>query len=785
MKISIVSNNQTNYKVVLPQNPHIVEETAADELVTYFKKVFGIDIAVAKENEFSGKGIFVGRTAYAEKLGISGDSKENWIIKMQGENLVLTGGTKEGDRGILYSVYHFLEDIIGVRWWNRWQEYIPEISDLELEDDFLKAGTPAFSYRKILGQKNNTDYKFDARTRANIIMEDDDLEDLQHNESVIAHGGAKHMGRPNHVHSFSYYFDDDTFEKHPEWYAWNDILGRRIKEGHMCLTNDELCEYVLNKLTAYIEDDLRIEKETGVEIPCFYSLSFADTSFGFCNCEKCKAVIEKSGVSGYSIQFINKIARAIAPKYPRVKLETLAYSVYKDIPKDDTLPEKNVIIRIAHLDVDIIHGITEKGNKEYIDTLKGWSEIREKSGCGLYIWEYMYNFFMAFPLPIAYRLCDTFRAFKDYGVDGIFVENQSRTTCLWELNEYMLLHLCEDPYADEEYLINDFMTKFYGDAAQYMRAYLDEIRACAKRNEYSVYCIIEGMNFNYLDVKTLIKCEELLKKAREAVKGNDYLTLKVMWEQKMVATQIFMKYRDLKKQAQREGIEFNFTKEELVDRILSTLEIIKNTPNFTNYYSALDREIKYFQNLDLSEEPDCVLPKELEGVNPEDVYQYHFKNQFRHYSDAHIYAFSIEEDKDSTLGRVGYITYDKIPRMSVKVPLTPSAKNAENPNPVKVLIEQNGKIVDGCNLYLEDIASDEYKLYKIGSVSGIKDSFDTRVNFFNDNFDWVSLTGVSVVFPMDACDVYMSVKFAGEIYGGNPSSENSVSIDRVIIVRKG
>ena len=138
------------------------------------------------------------------------------------------------------------------------------------------------------------------------------------------------------------------------------------------------------------------------------------------------------------------------------------------------------------------------------------------------------------------------------------------------------------------------------------------------------------MNFNYLDVKTLTKCEELLKKAREAVKDNDYLTIKVMWEQKMVATQIFIKYRDLKKQAQREGIEFNFAKKDLVDRILSTLELIKNTPNFTNYYSSLDLEIKYFQNVDLSEDPDCALPKELEGVNPEDVYQYHFKNQFRH-----------------------------------------------------------------------------------------------------------------------------------------------------------
>ena len=76
------------------------------------------------------------------------------------------------------------------------------------------------------------------------------------------------------------------------------------------------------------------------------------------------------------------------------------------------------------------------------------------------------------------------------------------------------------------------------------------------------------------------------------------------------------------------------------------------------------------------------------------------------------------------------------------------------------------------------------QLLKIGSVSGIRDSADTRVDMFGNNFEWVSLSGISVLFPMDACDVYLSIKFTGEPYGGDPLDEEAVYLDRVIVVRK-
>ena len=246
--------------------------------------------------------------------------------------------------------------------------------------------------------------------------------------------------------------------------------------------------------------------------------------------------------------------------------------------------------------MDIIHNIHAKGNRWYLSLLEAWSAICKKAGCELYIWEYMYNLFFDFPMPIACRLSDTFKTFYDCGVSGIFVENQGRTTCLWELNQYMLLHLCENPYADEEYLIEDFMTKFYGKAQEHMKAYLYELKAAAYKNEYSSFCIIEGARFNYLDAETVVKCHGILCNAAEAVKDNEYLSLRVMWEQKLLNALILVKFEDLKNMAEREGIEFRFEKEELLKDIISALNIAINTSNFTNYPESLEDELRFYES---------------------------------------------------------------------------------------------------------------------------------------------------------------------------------------------
>jgi hypothetical protein len=110
----LAKDGATDWKIVLPNEPTIVEKTAARELSEHLKLVTGADFQTLAENDVPADGrslIFVGNTAKAPKKDYKFDEI---LIKMDGGNLILAGHQK---RGCLYAVYSFLQDVVGVRWW--------------------------------------------------------------------------------------------------------------------------------------------------------------------------------------------------------------------------------------------------------------------------------------------------------------------------------------------------------------------------------------------------------------------------------------------------------------------------------------------------------------------------------------------------------------------------------------------------------------------------------------------------------------------------------------------
>ena len=212
MKKIIAEKGHCEYSIVIPENSCVSEETAAGELVEYIEKSLSVKLPVLTEEKASGKCIFVGQTAFAAANGIVGKSKENWIIAMVGENLVLTGGEKKNDLGIIFSVYHFLEDIVGVRWWNPWEEDVLELSELSLEEGFRKEGTPFFHHRKpyMHSQGGLDGYRYGVRMRANVISAlDENIPDGRFDETVRKYGEVNSVGRPHQCHIMGKMFPVD------------------------------------------------------------------------------------------------------------------------------------------------------------------------------------------------------------------------------------------------------------------------------------------------------------------------------------------------------------------------------------------------------------------------------------------------------------------------------------------------------------------------------------------------------------------------------------------------
>ena len=141
--------------ILYPAKATDVEMSAVKELQNYLYKATGTKPTAAKEYKNCPSAIYVGATDFAAKNKVTytdnNGQGEGWVIKVVGSNVVITGGET---RGALYGVYHLLEDVVGVRWWNLWEEHVPSLTDAVIPADYHDSGEPIFVYRDIYFAEN-------------------------------------------------------------------------------------------------------------------------------------------------------------------------------------------------------------------------------------------------------------------------------------------------------------------------------------------------------------------------------------------------------------------------------------------------------------------------------------------------------------------------------------------------------------------------------------------------------------------------------------------------------
>lgn len=777
--------------VVIPKNAAPVEHTAAEELTGYIKKSLDITLSTVREGEETGKCIYVGKTVYAEKAGITGTETEHWLIHMHGGNLILTGGKKIGDRGIIYAAYHFLEDILGVRWWDAYTEDVPVLEELSLDCDLHKEGIPAIPFRKpyMDSQAGVDHFAQIPRTRTNVLSPlDDDIADSVYEPGVRKYGDILYMGRPHHVHVMRKYFpEDEYFDKHPEWFAYNRATGTHNKKGHFCFSNEEFKAELKKRLYAIIEEDMALAQKTGVELPYFYSLGLDDKSEveAFCQCETCSKIIGESGLSGYELRFVNELARDVKEKYPFAKLETTAYVCFVEPPTDGTVPESNVIIRIAANTCDILRGIHAPSNRQYLRRLKTWTELCAVNGAEVHIWQYLNNGQFNYPLPIFHGLPDLIRTFRDLGGKGVFSETQVSRADNWELNKYMLTHLLENPDLDEEALVTDFCLRFYGkQAGGYVKEYLDAICRATERNPAQAYLSREDGYLNYIDSTAVVEGARALDLADAALGEEEPYRTRFNWLRKSLDGIILSKYFLLKRQAEEREEEFLFDRALLKERVAAAIRKRMEDPRFAQARYLPD-ELAYYTGLS-DEEEVFPIPPALADIDAEDIYQYSFTDMWR-WSEkwiAKLFGAEILKDEKSPLSKVLKMNIDKATYTPMRYTMRPTAKNAPVPTPMSFCLLQEDKVVVKRDLFVEDLPKDNYQLIKIGSLENIRNTHDS--GFFPSSqvgIFFVNIAGLSTTYPLDACDVYLSLRTTGTAYGGNPDEENAVYFERLIIHR--
>ena len=784
-ELMLVQNGKSSYRIVIPKEFSEVEERAAQEVREYLFKATGAEIAIFSEEGADNPCIYVGHTAFANKHSIVCREEENWRIAVCDKNIVLTGGLNGRQRGVIYAAYHFLEDLVGVRWWNHVEEYVPNLTELKIPADYSNEGMPMFCYRKAVSTYANTDFYWYARNRLNAIKGGDNVIDGPFNTSVRKTGGAFYSGSPSPAHSLPLYFPaEEYFSNHPEWWGWDAAEKRRRSDRQNCLCNEEFYQASLKKLLFYIQTDFHAADCAGIDRPHFFSVSAADDQM-HCQCPDCVASVKKSGRSGHFLKFVNRLARDVKKIYPEVNLETLIYWDYIEPPLDDTCPESNVIIRFADLLVDIAHDILSKTNQRKVRMLKRWVELCKKTGAKMYTWEYLIHNFTSIPQAIMYQLPANYQTIYEMGITGCFVENElGYMPDFWCCTQWMLCKYLENPYVDFEETLHDFLMKYYGKAWKAVKCYLDLLHNVMETSD--LYIVLDNTcaNWSYITPEFVCKGLSLFQEAFDAVSGDAIFEQRLREIELSLYRCIAVQREDLIRIMKRKGTTANLPAvTEACEKVLRTIEEIKNKYEYhigtiavhqdNLLLTRLAMEKKVFTEIKNRKSKEFVMPEFLKGTSKEEVYNipaYEIVSYFDLGYTSSIY----DEKADSNMA----LRYK-----ASAVGFSDALSDPENWR-LPIVLTQNAQKSRELLISHADLSDGTYQWFCMDNITEVIPGSNSYLYVYDTKGVALRLNPISEILPFSACDVYVRLKGEGHSFGDSEEKENAICIDRFIIVRR-
>lgn len=459
----LAERGKTAYTVVLPQEPTEYETFAAGELCWIFDMAAGVKPEVVPENDLAAKDrrIFLGYTKALEKLGekptFETFSYDGYKIRTEGNDVYIFGF----QRGTYFGVYEFCRIHFGYRYYAK-----TEIA-IEKAESYPLYKTEVFEKPDIAARSLGfwSTFKFDS-------------------EENVKHTARLKLGRnlySDWILSAHTYFlilpKEKYFAEHPDWYSPDGM--------NLCLTNEEMTAQFIENL-----------KEIIAKTPGHYVMIGQEDNFGFCECERCKALVKETGSpAAVMMRFANKVAREIGawlketdPHRP-LTLVTFAYNatstppVKKDgqgnlVPAcDGVVAEDNLAVMVVPFSCVYSKEYTDKKyNLRTAENFEGWHVVAKN----LHVWTYCTNFDNYL---INFNNWGTMKKnytiLRDLGVSFIFDQgsHNSPTPCFEELRQFLQSQLLWNLDQSQEELTDEFFENYYKDIAPHMKHYWELIRS--------------------------------------------------------------------------------------------------------------------------------------------------------------------------------------------------------------------------------------------------------------------------------------------------------------------
>lgn len=470
-EISVCGNDIAEYSIVFHSSASLRSPAMAAEyleksaavLQNYIYKISGIEIPILYDRYplKSDREILLGGTdrEYDKTAGVNyGDDDYDVIVK---DGLVVING---GKRGILYGVYSFIEQCLGVRFFTKDIEKVIYQEKIEITN-YVDSQRPVFEYRDVCDWAAfDPDFSVKSKINGSFVRR-------LHSEnggSVGFAGGFKGL-----VHTFLHLVPPaDYYKDKPYLYAFDNGVRN---PGGLCMSEDETFNIVVATAFQWLDKE---------ESPTLISVSVNDGEMAYCHCDKC----EEKRKNGWNdtdilIDFVNRVQREIKKKYPNVSVETISYHGVSAAP-NYVHPDKEVVIRVCSTGsrslsfVEAAKLYQEKSIEKYkssydfVQRLKNYSEFTEK----IYVWDYPYNYNQInCVFPIFRTLLDNVKLFVENNVKGVFINGETVSCDFTELKVYLLSKILYNPLmSEQEYYVHmdEFLEGYYGAGWKYVKEYI-------------------------------------------------------------------------------------------------------------------------------------------------------------------------------------------------------------------------------------------------------------------------------------------------------------------------
>ena len=405
-KLFFILNSRSGYKILSEKGGPDIFPFAAQELQKYIRLATGARIPVTCKP--SPENI---RMSIENESGKNGDA---YSIVIQKGRILLKGSNQ---RSLLYAVYSFLQEHLGVRFFHAGEDIIQKKKNVILETgkkfyeaDFKVRGLVLEGLKNEKLAKDILDWMPKNRMNSVFISfkeweagAEKFIPEIKQRDLILTVGGHSY---------FRFLPSTKYFTEYPEWYALRD--GKRLERGQLCFSNSKCIQTLFENIRLYLEKYPVIKK---------LSLWPADNKM-YCECPSCR----KKSFNHHYCGMMASLNKYLISEGIDVKVEHIAYnaSLCEDmlaVPEGiEKYISSDTLLAFWGRDYSYpFHKSPAPHDIKALKTVRKWIELCRKTGNPFYMLEYYNDFWMLTSLypALSKTIAEDLQFYKSIEVDGI------------------------------------------------------------------------------------------------------------------------------------------------------------------------------------------------------------------------------------------------------------------------------------------------------------------------------------------------------------------------------